>query len=148
MDRSEFREWTNGPGAWLGRQAHSLCRTEWPTGVGISPECIENDVDCGAGKGERGAQLLIHLRCLPTFGYGPRHLGRVMRFGRALEAIRAGTPLAQVAAECRYADQAHLTREVRALAGTTPTALLREPYAEGSTANRSTGRPSGSKTTA
>lgn len=71
-----------------------------------------------------------------------------MRFQRAVEAIRTETPLAQVAADCRYADQAHLTREVRALAGVTPTALLRKPYTEGSTANRSTGRPSGSKTTA
>jgi len=90
----------------------------------------------------------LHRRCLPAFGYGPRHLSRVIRFGRALEAIRAGAALAQVAAACGYADQAHLTREVRALAGTTPRGLLRPPYTEGSTANRSTGRPSGSKTTA
>ncbi len=90
----------------------------------------------------------LHRRCLPAFGYGPRHLTRVIRFGRAREAIQVGAPLAQVAAACGYADQAHLTREVRALAGTTPRGLLRPPYTEGSTANRSTGRPSGSKTTA
>ncbi len=90
----------------------------------------------------------LHRRCLPAFGYGPRHLARVIRFGRALEAIRAGTAMAQVAAFCGYADQAHLTRDVRALTGTTPTGLLRPPYTEGSTAHRSTGRPSGSRTTA
>jgi AraC-like DNA-binding protein len=90
----------------------------------------------------------LHRRCLPAFGYGPRRLARVMRFGRALEEIRSGAPLAQVAAACGYADQAHLSREVRALAGTTPMGLLGEPYAEGSGANRSTGRPSGSRTTA
>src|ERR1017187_1502182 len=90
----------------------------------------------------------LHRRCLPAFGYGPRHLSRIMRFQRALEEIRCGVPLAQVAAGSGYADQAHLSREVRVLAGTTPRGLLGDPYADGSGANRSTGRPSGSWTTA
>jgi len=68
----------------------------------------------------------LHRRCLPLFGYGPRRLARVLRLGRALEAARQGTSLAQVAANCGYADQAHLSREVRALAGMTPAALLQE----------------------
>jgi AraC-like DNA-binding protein len=68
----------------------------------------------------------LHRRCLPVFGYGPRRLARVLRLGRALDRAQAGTPLAQVAAGCGYADQAHLSREVRALAGTTPTELVRE----------------------
>jgi AraC-like DNA-binding protein len=90
----------------------------------------------------------LHRRCLPAFGYGPRHLSRVMRFQRALEEVRCGVPLAQVAAAGGYADQAHLSREVRALAGTTPRRLLDVHYADGNRANRSTGRPSGSWTTA
>jgi AraC-like DNA-binding protein len=90
----------------------------------------------------------LHRRCLPAFGYGPRHLSRIMRFQRALEDVRCGVPLAQVAATVGYADQAHLTREVRALAGTTPRGLRGGSYAEGNAANRSTGRPSGSWTTA
>jgi AraC-like DNA-binding protein len=64
--------------------------------------------------------------CLPLFGYGPRRLGRILRLNRALAAARAGQPLAEVAAGTGYADQAHLTREVRALAGATPTELLAE----------------------
>jgi AraC-like DNA-binding protein len=90
----------------------------------------------------------LHRRCLPMFGYGPRRLARIVRFQWALGEIRRGVPLAQVAATSGYADQAHLSREVRSLAGTTPTGLLDEPYADGSGANRSTGRPSGSWTTA
>jgi transcriptional regulator GlxA family with amidase domain len=90
----------------------------------------------------------LHRRCLPAFGYGPRHLSRIMRFQRALEEVRCGVPLAQVAAAGGYADQAHLSREVRALASTTPGGLLGNSYADGSGANRSTGRPSGSWTTA
>ncbi|WP_428341178.1 helix-turn-helix domain-containing protein [Mycobacterium sp.] len=90
----------------------------------------------------------LHRRCRQTFGYGSRHLARVMRFRRALEEIRCGAPLAKVAAVCGYADQAHLSREVRALAGTTPATLRGAHYGGGSGANRSTGRPSGSRTTA
>jgi AraC-like DNA-binding protein len=68
----------------------------------------------------------LHRRCLPVFGYGPRRLARVLRLGRSLEAARGGAPLAQVAADCGYVDQAHLSREVRDLTGTTPTRLLQE----------------------
>jgi AraC-like DNA-binding protein len=68
----------------------------------------------------------LHRRCLPVFGYGPRRLARVLRLGRALDEARRGLPLARVAVDSGYVDQAHLNREVRALAGTTPTVLLRE----------------------
>ncbi|MGI8752860.1 MAG: helix-turn-helix domain-containing protein [Acidimicrobiales bacterium] len=68
----------------------------------------------------------LHRRCLPTFGYGPRRLARVVRMGRALEMAQTCASLAQVAAGCGYFDQAHLSREIRDLAGTTPTVLLGE----------------------
>ncbi|MGH9106310.1 MAG: helix-turn-helix domain-containing protein [Acidimicrobiales bacterium] len=68
----------------------------------------------------------LHRRCLQLFGYGPQHLARVLRFNRALAAARTGMPLAQVSARTGFADQAHLSREVRDLAGTTPAQLLRE----------------------
>ena len=45
-----------------------------------------------------------------TVGLSPRTLGRVLRFQRALDAIRSGRPLAEVAGTCGYADQAHLAR--------------------------------------
>jgi AraC-like DNA-binding protein len=66
----------------------------------------------------------LHRRSQPLFGYGPRHLARVLRLVRAVAEAGAGRPLAQVAAGSGYFDQAHLSREVRALAGTTPTHLL------------------------
>ncbi|MEH1130005.1 helix-turn-helix domain-containing protein [Micromonospora sp. CPCC 206061] len=66
----------------------------------------------------------LQRRCLPAFGYGPKMLARVLRMGRALELAWGGTGLALAAADAGYADQAHFTREVRALAGTTPTTLL------------------------
>jgi AraC-like DNA-binding protein len=66
----------------------------------------------------------LHRLCLPAFGYGPRLLARILRLGQALDAARSGLPLADVAAACGYADQAHLSREARALAGAPPGALL------------------------
>jgi AraC-like DNA-binding protein len=73
------------------------------------------------GLGERQ----LHRRCLHAFGYGPKTLARVLRLDRAVALARAGTPFATVAAEAGYADQAHLAREVRALAGASLTALTR-----------------------
>jgi AraC-like DNA-binding protein len=66
----------------------------------------------------------LHRRSLPVFGFGPQHLGRILRLQRALARAREGTPWADVAAVEGFADQPHLAREVRALAGTTPGQLL------------------------
>jgi AraC-like DNA-binding protein len=66
----------------------------------------------------------LQRRCLSAFGYGPKTLARILRMGRALDLAWGGTGLAMAAAHAGYADQAHFTREVRALAGTTPTTLL------------------------
>ena len=93
----------------------------------------------------------LHRRCLHAFGYGPKTLGRILRFDRAVALARTGAALADVAVRSGYADQAHLSRDVRELAGVPITELLgrsesrREPQ---SAANRSTPIPSGSCTTA
>ena len=57
-------------------------------------------------------------------GYGPRTLRRVLRFQRFLGLAQGGGSLARIAADAGYADQAHLVRDCRRLAGITPTALL------------------------
>ncbi|WP_323379579.1 helix-turn-helix transcriptional regulator [Streptomyces durbertensis] len=62
----------------------------------------------------------LHRRALAAFGYGPKTLARVLRLRAALPLITAGRPLAEVAAVTGYSDQAHLTREVRALTGLPP----------------------------
>jgi AraC-like DNA-binding protein len=59
----------------------------------------------------------LHRRCLAAFGYGPKTLARILRFRRAVALARAGTGFAEVAVRTGYADQAHLSREVRALSG-------------------------------
>jgi AraC-like DNA-binding protein len=57
-------------------------------------------------------------------GVTPKLFTRITRFRNAVFAARAGVPLATAAAESGYADQAHFTREVQALAGRSPRALL------------------------
>ncbi|WP_329333320.1 helix-turn-helix domain-containing protein [Streptomyces sp. NBC_00663] len=69
-----------------------------------------------ADRLELGARQL-HRRCLGAFGYGPKTLGRVLRLQRALRLARRGMPYAETAACAGYADQAHLARDVRELAG-------------------------------
>jgi AraC-like DNA-binding protein len=56
-------------------------------------------------------------------GLPPKAVARVMRFERVTRALRTrgGGALADIAYECGYADQAHLNRDFRAFAGTTPT---------------------------
>ncbi|MFL4907805.1 helix-turn-helix domain-containing protein [Streptomyces sp. MMS24-I2-30] len=59
----------------------------------------------------------LHRRSLAAFGYGPKTLARVLRLQRALALARSGVPLAETAVRAGYADQPHLARDVRELAG-------------------------------
>ncbi|OLR94909.1 hypothetical protein BJP25_09680 [Actinokineospora bangkokensis] len=79
--------------------------------------------EMAADLGYSPRQLRRHAHT--TFGYGPKTLHRVLRFTAALDRARAGVPLAEVAQVTGYTDQAHLAKDVRALAGTTLTSLLR-----------------------
>jgi len=67
----------------------------------------------------------LHRRSLAAFGYGPKTLARVLRLQRALRLARAGVPFAETAARAGFADQAHLARDVRDLAGVPLGVLLR-----------------------
>lgn len=62
----------------------------------------------------------LHRRCLESFGYGPAMLRRILRFRRAIALLHAGVAPAAVAAAAGYADQPHLSREVRVFAGVSP----------------------------
>jgi len=81
-----------------------------------------DDAADAAGIGPRQ----LHRAALAAFGYGPKTLARVLRMQRALALARNGTALADVAAECGYSDQPHLSREVTALAGASIRQVLRQ----------------------
>ncbi|WP_106615184.1 helix-turn-helix domain-containing protein [Saccharothrix carnea] len=67
----------------------------------------------------------LHRRSLAAFGYGPKVLHRVLRFDRAVKLAWEGVPFADIAHRTGYADQAHLAREVRELAGVPLGQLIR-----------------------
>lgn len=62
----------------------------------------------------------LQARFAAEFGIGPKRLGRVVRFDRAHRLQESGVPLAEAAHRAGYADQSHLHRDWRALAGQTP----------------------------
>jgi AraC-like DNA-binding protein len=68
----------------------------------------------------------LRRRFHAAVGYGPKTLGRVLRFRRVLDGLDRGrTDLARLALDAGYADQAHLTRETKRLAGLPPLELIK-----------------------
>jgi AraC-like DNA-binding protein len=84
--------------------------------AGVSVTAMADAVGLGVRR--------LHRRSLALFGYGPQHLVRVRRLERALALARRGTPLARVAADAGYADQAHFARDARELTGVTTRELI------------------------
>jgi AraC-like DNA-binding protein len=96
---------------WLARRPHATVEqlSQW---IGLSHRQLQR-------------------RFSAAVGYGPKMFQSVLRFQRLLNfASRPASPasLADLAAVAGYADQAHMTREVRRFAGCQPTVLL--PSAE------------------
>jgi len=95
-----------------------------PTILGIVSELSAGTSVSGAAAAIDMGERRLHRRCLDAFGYGPKTLARILRLGRALDLARTGAPFATVAAQIGYSDQAHLSRDVKALAGVPLTALI------------------------
>jgi AraC-like DNA-binding protein len=101
----------------------------WAAALLADPQARAEEVAAEIGLSLRQ----LRRRCHDAVGYGPKTLQRVLRFRRFVSWIderpRGGAgagDLAALAAYAGYADQAHLTRECRALAGLTPAALARQ----------------------
>jgi AraC-like DNA-binding protein len=61
-------------------------------------------------------------------GLRPKEAARVARFDRTRRQLRPGSRLAEVAAGHGFADQSHLVREFRALAGCSPSRWLADEF--------------------
>jgi len=92
----------------------------------------------GGGQVQLASQIMsvgerrLHRRCRAAVGYGPKTLDRVLRFQRARRLALSAGSLAMLAAVAGYADQAHLSREARRLAGMTPSDLFKTAQLAGS----------------
>jgi AraC-like DNA-binding protein len=82
------------------------------------------DLERAVGLGARH----LERRFRETVGVSPKLFSRVVRFRRALTLLRQPAPFSwsRLAVEAGYYDQAHLIREVKALAGITPAGLAAE----------------------
>jgi AraC-like DNA-binding protein len=81
-------------------------------------------VPVGALATETGwSRRHLTARFSAEVGLAPKAIARILRFERVTSTLRAqrGARLAEIAYACGYADQAHLNRDFRAFAGTTPT---------------------------
>ncbi len=66
----------------------------------------------------------LQRRSRAAFGYGTKTLNRILRMQRALDLIRRGERAVDSAVRVGYADQSHLSREIKDLAGVPLTQLI------------------------
>lgn len=74
------------------------------------------------------SERTLRRRCCEHFGYGAKTLDRILRLQRFLAAcrIRPLDALAVLAIDAGYADQAHLSREMRELTSLVPSEIQRQ----------------------
>lgn len=104
----------------LLRRDHSRSRSAW-----VYEEIVRSAGMVPIGRlAERAGWSRKHLaaRFHCEIGLSPKAVSRIARFERArsLAAVAGAEGWAGIAAGCGYADQAHLVREFRELAGMTP----------------------------
>lgn len=126
---AELGSWearTGAVEAWLGRRWVRGRRPD-PRVTGALQTLERHEGQIGvAALGQAANLSRPHLIRLfrEHVGVPPKLFARLRRFEALQERIRAGgASWSALAAELGFSDQAHLTREVRALCGRTPTAL-------------------------
>lgn len=94
------------------------------TGGRLPIETLQRELGC--------SRRHLSTRFREAVGVGPKAYARLVRFDRARRLLAVSDDgLAAVAAASGYSDQAHLTREVRAFAGVTPSVLRAEAVVPG-----------------
>ncbi|HEY3468674.1 MAG TPA: helix-turn-helix domain-containing protein, partial [Amycolatopsis sp.] len=104
--------------------------------LGRSGRRDAREVDLAAARVEDPfaiSERRLRRRFVQAVGYGPATYLRVTRFQRAVALAPHSPGLAALAAAAGYADQAHLSRDCRALTGLTPRAYFARPSTVDST---------------
>lgn len=92
------------------RRAREYLLAQWDQPVALA--------DLAAHAGLSRFELVRRFR--QQTGLAPHAFQTNLRIARARAMLRAGDPIAQVAAVCGFADQPHLTRTFRRMVGVTP----------------------------
>jgi AraC-like DNA-binding protein len=102
-----------------GRDLEPAWNLQHATGGRIAIADLADSIGC--------SRKHLSVRFDREFGLSPKRLARIVRFDRAIRIMRHGemTSWSDLAAQCGFADQAHMAREFVAFAGDPPTALLR-----------------------
>ncbi len=112
--------------AWAAGEASLAAEPQNAMGM------LFDELGSGVLRGSAAAQALgertLRRRSHDHFGYGPKTLERILRLQRFLRMARqsASGNLATLALEAGYADQAHMTRDVKALTTFTPWEIRRQ----------------------
>ncbi|HEY7631402.1 MAG TPA: helix-turn-helix domain-containing protein [Thermoleophilaceae bacterium] len=83
--------------------------------------------EIAALAGELGySRRRLSARFADEFGLPPKTFARILRFGRAAARLSNddGARFAEIAQDCGYYDQAHLNRDFREFAGTSPSSYV------------------------
>jgi AraC-like DNA-binding protein len=123
----ERAAYADRPGALLESIALTRLRAQGgpdPAGAVLAARLAAGDNVAAAAAALDVGPRQLHRRCLVLFGYGAKTLARILRMQRALALARSGVPAAEVAMRAGYADQPHLSRDVRELAGVPLGALV------------------------
>ncbi|NMO00332.1 AraC family transcriptional regulator [Gordonia sp. TBRC 11910] len=124
---STLMGWVDDPGTASGRWAPQPdAAAAWDHIVATGGRCTVAELTERSGWSAR----YLTTRFVTEYGIGPKHAARLVRFDRAMGALRAGVTIDAAAADAGYADQAHLTREFSEFASMSPARYLaREEFA-------------------
>nr|WP_250810583.1 helix-turn-helix domain-containing protein [Neorhizobium tomejilense] len=112
--------------AWAAGEASLAAEPQSAMGM------LFDELRSGVLDGSLATQALgertLRRRSHDHFGYGPKTLERILRLQRFLHMVRqpASGNLAILALEAGYADQAHMTRDVKELTTFTPWEIRRQ----------------------
>jgi AraC-like DNA-binding protein len=94
----------------------------WVRAAGSEPLSTVHAVARHVGLSERS----LERRFAVSVGYTPAQFRRLVRFRAALRLSGSAQSWVDIATQCGYSDQAHLTRDFREFASMTPTAWAAE----------------------
>ncbi len=114
----------------FGTRKINLPKTACPKPVGRALEFLHasagDPVSLAAASKAAGVGLFHLIRLFQTHvGLTPHAYLTQIRIAKSRQLLELGTPVAQVALEVGFADQAHFTKRFKQLTGTTPAAYAR-----------------------